>query len=193
MLITGAELADGRVRDVRIRDGTIESVATGLDAAAGERVVEARGRHILPGAIDVHVHFREPGGSHKETWRSGSESAAAGGVTCVVDQPNTSPPTVDGDAFDEKADLAAASLVDYGINGGVTGNWDPESLFQRPLFALGEVFLADSTGDMGIAPDLFEDALAEAAGRVEQRLVFGVDRDGNAAAALDGDLGVCGP
>jgi len=66
MLITGAELADGRVRDVRIRDGTIDAVEptnAGLDADTGERVVDARGRHLLPGAVDVHVHFREPGAS----------------------------------------------------------------------------------------------------------------------------------
>ncbi|GAB3697951.1 amidohydrolase family protein [Halorubrum pallidum] len=189
MLITGAELADGRVRDVRIRDGTIARVATGLDAAAGERVVEARGRHILPGAIDVHVHFREPGASHKETWRSGSKSAAAGGVTCVVDQPNTSPPTVDGAAFDEKSTLASSSLVDYGINGGVTGDWDPEGLFERPLFALGEVFLADSTGDMGIALDLFEEALAEAADRDVPVTVHAEDETLFDDGALDGDLG----
>ncbi|SNR60383.1 dihydroorotase [Halorubrum vacuolatum] len=164
MLITGAELADGRVRDVRIRDGTIETVASGLDPVAKERVIDARGRHLLPGGIDVHVHFREPGGSHKETWESGSQSAAAGGVTTVVDQPNTAPPTVDGDAFDEKAELAAdASIVEYGINGGVSPEWDPESLFARPLFALGEVFLADSTGEMGIELDRFESALAVAA------------------------------
>jgi len=166
MLITGATLADGRVRDMRIGDdGRIDAVAEGLDAGADERVVDARSRHLLPGAVDVHVHFREPGGSHKETWESGSRSAAAGGVTTVVDQPNTSPPTVDGEAFDEKAGLAAGSLVDYGINGGVTGDWDPDTLFERPLFALGEVFLADSTGDMGIDLDLFEAALGEAAAR----------------------------
>ncbi|GAB7009174.1 dihydroorotase [Halorubrum trueperi] len=191
MLITGAELADGRVRDVRIREGTIDAVEAadaGLDADAGERVIDARGRHLLPGAIDVHVHFREPGGSHKETWDSGSKSAAAGGVTTVVDQPNTSPPTVDGDAFDEKAALAAASHVDYGINGGVTGDWDPESLFERPLFALGEVFLADSTGDMGIALDLFEDALAEAADRDVPVTVHAEDETLFDDAALDGDL-----
>jgi len=78
MLITGAELADGRVRDVRIRDGTIDAVEptnAGLDADTGERVVDARGRHLLPGAVDVHVHFREPGASHKETWTSGSRGA----------------------------------------------------------------------------------------------------------------------
>lgn len=196
MLITGAELADGRVRDVRIRDGTIDAVEptnAGLDADTGERVVDARGRHLLPGAVDVHVHFREPGASHKETWTSGSRGAAAGGVTTVVDQPNTSPPTVDGDAFDEKAALAADSLVDYGINGGVTADWDPESLFERPLFALGEVFLADSTGDMGIALDLFEEALAEAAARDVPVTVHAEDETLFDESALDGDLGGSAP
>jgi dihydroorotase len=195
MLITGAELADGRVRDVRIRDGTVDAVEptnAGLAPDAGERVVDARGRHLLPGAVDVHVHFREPGGSHKETWTSGSRGAAAGGVTTVVDQPNTAPPTVDGDAFDEKADLAADSLVDYGINGGVTVDWNPESLFERPLFALGEVFLADSTGEMGIAVDLFEEALAEAAARDVTVTVHAEDEALFDEGALDGDLGGVG-
>ncbi|QAU13872.1 dihydroorotase [Halorubrum sp. BOL3-1] len=193
MLITGATLADGRVRDVRIgNDGRIDAVAQGLGADAGERVLEARGRHLLPGAVDVHVHFREPGGSHKETWESGSRSAAAGGVTTVVDQPNTDPPTVDGDAFDEKADLSAGSLVDYGINGGVTPDWDPESLFERPLFALGEVFLADSTGDMGIDGDLFADALDEAAARDVLVTVHAEDATLFDEGALDGDLGGTG-
>ena len=193
MLITGATLADGRVRDVRIGDdGRIDAVAEGLGADAGERVIEARGRHLLPGAVDVHVHFREPGGSHKETWASGSRSAAAGGVTTVVDQPNTSPPTVDGDAFDEKAELAEESLVDYGINGGVTADWDPESLFDRPLFALGEVFLADSTGDMGIDADLFADALDEATARDVPVTVHAEDATLFDEGALDGDLGGIG-
>ncbi|PSQ54557.1 dihydroorotase [Halobacteriales archaeon SW_8_68_21] len=193
MLITGATLVDGRVRDVRIGDdGRIDAVAEGLDADAGERVLEARGRHLLPGAVDVHVHFREPGGSHKETWVSGSHSAAAGGVTTVVDQPNTSPPTVDGAAFDEKAALAAESLVDYGINGGVTADWDPERLFDRPLFALGEVFLADSTGDMGIDADLFADALDEATARNVPVTVHAEDATLFDESALDGDLGGTG-
>ena len=46
---------------------------------------------ILPSAFDMHVHFRDPGYAHKEDWKSGSESAAAGGVTAVVDMPNTNP------------------------------------------------------------------------------------------------------
>jgi dihydroorotase len=162
MLVRNATLADGRQRDVRVQGETIAAVEADLDPLDGERVVDATDKRLLPGMIDVHVHFREPGASHKETWATGSKSAAAGGVTTVVDQPNTSPPTVDGAAFDEKAEFAAASLVDYGINGGVNAAWDPDSLFERPVFALGEVFLADSTGNMGIEEDRFVEALADA-------------------------------
>ena len=165
MLIRDATLADGRERDVRVRGERIAAVEDELTADEDERVVDASGKRLLPGMIDTHVHFREPGYSHKETWTSGSHSAAAGGVTTVVDQPNTDPPTVTGAAFDGKIDLAGASLVDFGINGGVTADWDPETLLSRPLFALGEVFLADSTGDMGIDTDLFADALAQATAR----------------------------
>ncbi|MFB6096311.1 MAG: dihydroorotase [Haloferacaceae archaeon] len=163
MLIQDATLADGRRRDVRVDGERIAAVDRDLVPAATEQVVDAAGKRLLPGAIDVHVHFRQPGFAHKETWATGSRSAAAGGVTTVVDQPNTDPPTTTGAAFDEKARLAAeGSLVDFGINGGVTPDWDPDSLLERPLFALGEVFLADSTGDMGIDADRFEDALARA-------------------------------
>ena len=162
-LFRDARLADGRICDVRTESGSITDVGDVTDDGPADRVVDADERLLLPGAIDAHVHFREPGHSQKETWRTGSSSAAAGGVTTVVDQPNTSPPTVTGDAFDEKSSLAADSHVDYGINGGVTPDWDPDSLFDRPLFALGEVFLADSTGDMGIDADLFAEAVERAA------------------------------
>ena len=162
MLLRNATLADGRRRDVRVAHGRVETVDTGLSPREGERVRDADGRLLLPGAVDAHVHFREPGFSHKETWGTGSRSAAAGGVTTVVDQPNTDPPTTTGAAFDRKARLARSSVVDYGLNGGVTPDWDPDSLFDRPLCALGEVFLADSTGDMGIEEAAFRDALERA-------------------------------
>ena len=165
MLITNGTLPDGRTRDVRTEGERIAEIGETLPARDHERTVDADGKRLLPGMIDAHVHFREPGFSHKETWRTGSRSAAAGGVTNVVDQPNTEPPTVDGEAFDEKVELAERSLVDFGINGGVTSEWLPKILLRRPLFALGEVFLADSTGDMGIDADLFAEALAAAADR----------------------------
>jgi dihydroorotase len=165
MLIRGAMLADDQVRDVRVEGERIDAVGAALEPRPDERVVEATGKRLLPGMIDVHVHCREPGASHKETWATGSRSAAAGGVTTIVDQPNTDPPTVDGAAFDEKLGLAEESLVDFGLNGGVTPDWQPAELFERPLFALGEVFLADSTGQMGIDAEAFEAALRRVRGR----------------------------
>ncbi|WP_049997756.1 dihydroorotase [Halococcus sediminicola] len=165
MLIRDATLADGRRRDVRIEGERIAAVGHGLSTATDETVIDADGKLLLPGMIDSHVHFRQPGFPEKETWASGSRAAAAGGVTTVVDQPNTQPPTVDGESFAEKQELAADSLVDFGINGGVTPDWSPRELFERPLLALGEVFLADSTGEMGIDADLFAAAVERATER----------------------------
>lgn len=158
MLITNATLANGRTVDVRIEGDRI----TEIGSVEGEPDIDATGKLLLPGAIDAHVHFREPGFPHKETWETGSKSAAAGGVTTVVDQPNTDPPTVDRASFEEKAALAEQSHIDYGINGGVIEGWKPDELFSTPIFALGEVFLADSTGEMGIERELFEEAVERA-------------------------------
>jgi dihydroorotase len=193
MLVRNATLADGRVRDVRVGNGQIDAVAPGLTPESGEELLDADGDLLLPGAIDVHVHFREPGYAHKETWTTGSRSAAAGGVTTVVDQPNTDPATVTGDAFDDKATLAEESLVNWGVNGGVTPDWDPDSLFSRPLFALGEVFLADSTGDMGIDATLFREAVERATDEGVTVTVHAEDADRfdeEALAAAEADDGV---
>jgi len=160
MLITDATLPDGRTRDVRVDGETIAEIGETLSTTPDERTVDGSGKRLTPGMIDVHVHFRQPGYAHKETWETGSKSAAAGGVTTVVDQPNTDPPTIDGETFDQKRDFAADSPP-----GGVTAEWLPNILLRRPLFALGEVFLADSTGNMGIDADLFADALQQATDR----------------------------
>jgi dihydroorotase len=160
MLFRDATLADGRVRDVRIDGESIVEVGTGL-SDDGE-TIDADGKLLLPGMIDAHVHFRQPGFPHKETWSTGSKSAAAGGVTTVFDQPNTDPPTVDAAGYERKADLASASLVDYAINGGVTDDWVPKELLEKPIGALGEVFLADSTGEMGIDTERYEEAVRRA-------------------------------
>lgn len=161
MHISDVTLPDGTRCDIRIEDGKFLAVASNI---AGDPDIDAEGRLALPGAIDVHVHFREPGHEHKETWATGSRAAAAGGVTTVIDQPNTDPPTVDRESFRQKATLAAeSSLVDFGINGGVTGDWRPDELFDEPITALGEVFMADSTGELGIDIEQFERAVGLAA------------------------------
>lgn len=161
MRIRDATLPDGRRADIRIADGTIDAVGRKL---TGEPTIDARGLRVTPGAIDVHVHFREPGAAHKETWATGTKAAAAGGVTTVVDQPNTSPPTASAETVSEKAAIAnAAARVDFAINGGVTETSDPADVLSAPIAALGEVFMADSTGELGIGPTAFDRALAAAA------------------------------
>jgi dihydroorotase len=80
--------------------------------------LDAAGLHILPGAIDVHVHFRDPGYAHKEDWATGSAAAAFGGVTTVFDMPNTVPATGSAAVLAEKHAIASArSRVDYGLYG----------------------------------------------------------------------------
>ncbi|WP_276299817.1 dihydroorotase [Halorussus lipolyticus] len=177
LTIRNATLADGREVDVRIDTSAGRIAGVGSTLTHSGESIDATGKLLLPGMIDTHVHFRQPGFPHKETWETGSKSAAAGGVTTVVDQPNTDPPTVDGEAFDRKADLAEASYVDYGINGGVTEDWNPDELFDRPLLALGEVFLADSTGDMGIEEDLFHEAVERATDEYRVVTVHAEDAD----------------
>ena len=76
-------------RNIYIREGRIEKISSRRIAA--EKRIDIRGKIVLPGLIDEHVHFRMPGFPHKEDWKTGSYAAAAGGVTTVLDMPNTNP------------------------------------------------------------------------------------------------------
>jgi len=104
--------------DVAIIDGRIAAIAApGTLPPARERI-DATGRHLLPGVIDAHVHFREPGLTHKEDFFTGTSAAACGGVTTVFDMPNTEPPTMRPADFAQKLALARSkAVVDFGIYG----------------------------------------------------------------------------
>ena len=78
---------------VAIKDGRILAVGEHAAMPSARETFDASGLHLLPGAIDVHVHFREPGYTHKEDWQTGTAAAAAGGVTTVFEMPNVDPPT----------------------------------------------------------------------------------------------------
>src|SRR5262245_20529164 len=103
---------------VAIADGVI--LAVGADSAMplARETLDASGLHVLPGAIDVHVHFRDPGYPHKEDFATGTAAAAFGGVTTVFDMPNTLPPTGTAAALADKHRIAAAAAhVDFGLYG----------------------------------------------------------------------------
>src|SRR4249920_367708 len=91
---------------VAIKDGKVLAVGAHEAMPSARETLDATGLHVLPGAIDVHVHFRDPGFSHKETWTSATQAAAVGGVTTVFDMPNTNPPTSSVDALVQKIGIA---------------------------------------------------------------------------------------
>ena len=81
------------VADVAITDGRVSAIGAPGTLGDAAEVVDVAGLHLIPGAIDMHVHFREPGYTHKEDWETGTRAAAMGGVTTVFEMPNTHPPT----------------------------------------------------------------------------------------------------
>ena len=102
---------------VAIRGGRILAIGEQAAMPAARETLDATGLHLLPGAIDVHVHFREPGYTHKEDWQTGTAAAAAGGVTTVFEMPNVNPPTATPEALALKLEAAKKAHVDYGIYG----------------------------------------------------------------------------
>jgi dihydroorotase len=109
---------DGRFEgDLGIRGETIAAIAAPGALGPATETLDASGLHVLPGAIDVHVHFREPGMAHKEDWDTGTAAAAMGGVTTVFEMPNTFPPTATPEALAQKFALAAKARVDFGLYG----------------------------------------------------------------------------
>lgn len=97
MIIKGGRIIDpgskrDEVLDIKIEDGMIVKLAKDIEASSGnEEIIDARGKIVVPGLIDVHVHFRDPGQTHKEDLVTGSQAAIAGGFTSVVQMANTSP------------------------------------------------------------------------------------------------------
>ena len=157
-LIKGGRIVnEGRTFDgsLVVDDEKIVEINTHYPEASFDRVVDASGCFVLPGVIDDHVHFREPGLTEKADIESESRAAAAGGVTTYFDMPNTNPQTTTLEALDEKFRLAAAkSHVNYSFFFGATN--DNTSLFSQldehriPGIKL---FMGSSTGNMLVDRD----------------------------------------
>src|SRR5437764_13372655 len=103
-------------------------VEPGLTTDAGE-VLNATGMYVLPGAVDVHVHSRDPGFPEKEDFGTLTAAAAAGGVTVVLDMPNTVPAVDSAGVLESKAALARSKArVDFGLWGLIRSSTTPEQL-----------------------------------------------------------------
>ncbi len=132
-------------KNVLIEDSVISKISS--KPVSGERALDARGKVILPGIIDPHVHFREPGMEYKEDFRTGSVAAAAGGVTCVLDMPNNKPPILTVRDLEKKRELAKKSVVDYGFHFGSSEDNIPE-IVKAENIASVKIFMNTSTGNM---------------------------------------------
>ena len=100
-----------------IEDGKIAKISK--SSIEGDKEIDLKGQLVLPGLIDPHVHFRDPGLTYKEDFRTGSMAAAHGGFTFVMDMPNTVPKTNTYDAFKEKLKIAQSkSVVNFGLHAG---------------------------------------------------------------------------
>lgn len=154
-------------RDILVDGGRVAALVE-PGAADADELIDARGLYAMPGAVDAHVHFNEPGREDWEGWEHGSRAAACGGTTTVADMPlNSIPPTLDGAAFDAKRAAAErASVVDFALWGGLV-RADARAL--RELADRGAVGVKAFLCDSGVpefpplAGDALEDALRAAA------------------------------
>src|SRR5207249_6017696 len=139
-------LPDGRQQaDISIDGGRITAIAAELDHAQQE--IDARGLVVMPGLIDVHVHFNEPGRTSWEGAATGSRALAAGGGTLFFDMPlNSTPCCVNAREVDRKrAALEAASITDFALWGGLVPGSVPEMAAMADRGVVGfKAFMCDS-------------------------------------------------
>ena len=150
MMVLPNRIVEG---DLRVSNGLIKTVAPfgGLQPEIGELVIDGTGLHLLPGVIDPHVHFRDPGNPEKEDLESGSRAAAAGGITSFLDMPNTSPNATNRLALEEKIAAAAKKAVTHhGFFIGATTNnvSDLQSVQGMDGICGIKIFMGSSTGNL---------------------------------------------
>jgi dihydroorotase len=143
---------DGTVidADLRIKGQRIDKIAPQISAGTNDRVIDAKGKLLLPGVIDDQVHFREPGLTHKADLHSETRAAAAGGITSVMEMPNTIPATLTSELLEAKCARAAqVAAVNYAFYLGASNNNLADIQRLDPNAAAGvKVFMGASTGNM---------------------------------------------
>jgi dihydroorotase len=153
ILITNANLVNEgscQPADVFIKDGRIEKIASSLTDQPADTVIDAKGKALLPGMIDCHVHFRDPGLDAKADMNSESRAAVAGGVTSIMEMPNTKPAAITNTILEEKFAIAATKCVaNYSFHLGASNSNMDELLAMDPKTVCGvKLFMGASTGGL---------------------------------------------
>ena len=138
-----------KLKDVFIVGEYIQQIGTDLNIEA-DQIIDATGKHLLPGLIDDQVHFREPGLTHKATIGSESRAAVAGGITSFIEMPNTNPQATNIIELEKKFDRASeTSLANYSFMfGGTNDNIEEIRKLDKSKVAGLKLFLGSSTGNM---------------------------------------------
>lgn len=152
-LIVNANIVnEGKVfeGDVLIKGLYIEAIGKDLQSRNADEVIDAKGKHLLPGAIDDQVHFREPGLTHKANIHSESRAAVAGGVTSYMEMPNTNPPTFTQELLEQKYQIAGrSSLANHSFYIGASNDNLDEVLRTDIRSVCGlKIFMGSSTGNL---------------------------------------------
>ena len=134
-------------KNILIKNGKISKITNKEPKA--EKIIDVKNNFVLPGLIDCHVHFREPGLTHKEDFLTGSMAAAKGGITTFLDMPNTIPPTTTLTALEEKRKLAAKSIVNYGFNFGAAFD-NLSDIKKAKNIAAVKLYMDYTTGDLKV-------------------------------------------
>ncbi|WP_309492249.1 allantoinase AllB [Candidatus Hecatella orcuttiae] len=169
--------------------GEIAAFTTEPELVQADLIVDVKGGLILPGVMDSHVHFREPGLTHKEDFSTGSQAAAFGGVTTVMDMPNTKPPTVDGQAFQAKKEAAEKkAYVDFGLWGGISSDNLAEAPSLKKAGAVGVKMMASAReraegASIFSVPESGWEVLAILKTAVSSQLLVGVHAENSRLAA----------
>ena len=141
--------------DIAVKQGVISAIGTHVRDEGD--VIDATGLVVLPGLVDAHVHFNEPGRADWEGWDAGTRGAAAGGVTTVLEMPlNAHPPTISADAFDAKCRVASEKArVDFGLWGGLVNDnlAELEGLAARGVVAFKAFMSESGVDDFRRVPD----------------------------------------
>lgn len=151
-VLVGPERTDPQT--IGISDGTVVAILPPGEPAPGRCEIDATGKFVLPGLVDAHVHLREPGFEHKETFATGTMAAAAGGVTTVMDMPTDDPWTATAADFEDKrALLEGKAYVDVALQAALGPNLDElETLVDLGAVSF-EIFLAGGGADFTVEAD----------------------------------------
>lgn len=137
--------------DLLVQDDMIDQIGRSISSKSNDtKIIEAEGNYLIPGFIDDQVHFREPGLTHKETIKTGSKAAIAGGITSFIEMPNTKPQTTNFDELENKFAIAAReSYANYSFMfGGTNDNLELIKKIDPKEVAGLKLFLGSSTGNM---------------------------------------------